>query len=103
VREQVAHGDRSRDSVVGEPQLGEIASDRNVEIEDAALGEAHGRGRRERLRDRTGLENRVLVDRQRVVDARDPELEAVLGAVDEQPDRHSRHAQLRHRLLGDWS
>ncbi len=82
-------------------QLRQVAPHGCVEVELASLRKPDRSRRRERLRDRAGLKDRVLVDRKRVVHTRDPELEPALLAVGQQPERHSRHAQLGHRLLGD--
>ena len=69
VVEQLQHGDAAGHVLVLQRQLREVGAHRRVEVDAALVDEAHDRRGRERLAGGAELEQRVLVDRQRVLQA----------------------------------
>ena len=70
VVEQVQDRDRVRGLLVLQPKLGNIPADRRVQLDLPLCDQAHERGRRKGLRDRGHKKERVLINRQWVLDAR---------------------------------
>jgi len=68
VREKVAQGDARRHLLVGQAQLRQVGAQGRVQVEQAALDQAHRRRRRHRLGGRADLEQGIGRDLQRVVD-----------------------------------
>ena len=58
---------------VAQTELRKVGADGDVQIQPAFLGQPHDERAQERLGDRPDLEERGLLHRKRVVDARDPE------------------------------
>ena len=87
---------RAATSSSDEPELRQVCAHGGVELDVAALDETHDRRRRERLGDRTDLEERVRGDVERMLDAGDAERRRLLLTVEEHAERSPRHRELLH-------
>jgi hypothetical protein len=92
VVEQVQHGDLR---LGRERQLRDVAADRRRQVDPAVGDQAQQRRRGVGLGDRTELEERLVVDGQRVVEARHAVTGVDLTAVCPDPDGDTRDAELR--------
>jgi hypothetical protein len=101
VVEQAHHGDLRGGPLVREPQLGDIPAHRRVQLDPPVGDQAQQRGRRVGLGDRAQQEQRVLVDRERVVDAGHAVAGVDLPAVGPHPDRDAGNAELGGRRLDE--
>ena len=85
----------------GEAELGQVARHRRLECDVARGHQAHQRGGGERLGDRADQEQRVAVDRQRVLEARHPVARVRLVSVEPDADGDPGHAELLGRRLDE--
>src|SRR5579875_2528405 len=99
VVEQLQHGDPLGHVGVLEPELGDVRADGRVEVHPAVLHEAQHRRGRERLARRPELEEGLLVDGQRVLDAADAVIAEDPLAVDEHGGGHAGHLQRLAELV----
>ena len=81
---------------VGDVEVGQGGPDRSLQVECAVLDQPHERGAGEGLGRRADLEERVGVDRQRVVDVGDAEAGGVFPVAGDDPDRHPWDLELGH-------
>ena len=81
---------------IAEAERGDVTAHRRVEIESAALDEPHDHRGRHRLGDRRDLEQRVAVDRKRMLDARHAERRDVELVRADHPDRDAGYAVALH-------
>ena len=96
VRDEMTKGRALRGVLVAQAELRQVAADRCVEIERATFDEAHDDRRRDRLRDRRDLKERVAVHRKRVFEIRHAVRRDVLVAVVENADRDSGNVVAGH-------
>ena len=82
--------------LVAHTEFGNVATDRGVEIERATLHETHHDRGRDRLRDRGDLEERVGIDRKRMLDVRHAVCRDVFVALVQDPDRDTGDVVLGH-------
>ncbi len=94
VVEQVQHGDPLRGALVGELQLGNVPAYRGVQLHPALRDQAHQRGGGEGLGHRRQVEERVVVDRLRVVEVGHPVGGAGLLTVHQHSDADPGNAEL---------
>src|SRR5262249_36647627 len=96
MREQVPDRDLLADTAPEEAELREILAERVAELQLATLDERHDRRRGERLADGSDLEERLVMNWERVLEARQPVPHGDLLGANANADGDSRHACPRH-------
>src|SRR5262249_36420942 len=96
MREQVPDCDLLGDTAPEEAELRDMPADRVVELELATLDERHDRRRGERLADGADLEERLVMNRERVLEARQPVPRGDLLGADADAGGDPWHAGPRH-------
>ena len=98
MRHQMAYRHARDDVGVAHAEVGQIFSDRGVEVELAGFDQPHRGGGDESLGVRADLEKGLLVDRERVAGAGDAEAGAEFAAVAVNADGDARDVELFHRV-----
>ena len=98
MREQMPDRHRPGDALVGDREIGDVATKRRVQLDEPLVDELHDDGRGPHLRDRSDLEQRLVVDSTPVSRLSTPDA-TVLISRPEDGERGARHAVLRDAVV----